>query len=157
MRRIRFIQKLVKEKKIQIVEPSNEIHSSYKIKSINSLKAAKILMKENLIEEAISMNYYAIYNNAISLLILIGIKCENHDATIIILKELFKINTTTFENAKKERIEQQYYTNQELKIAEAKELIKNSEEFINEIDFFIESLTQDDKNNLLIEFKNNYF
>jgi uncharacterized protein (UPF0332 family) len=110
MKKIKFIQKLVKEEKILLVEPSKEIAESYKNKSTNSLKAAKLLYEQGLLEEATSMGYYAMYHKTNSLFYLIGLKCENHAAAIILLKELFDIDNKDISFAKVERVDKQYYT-----------------------------------------------
>ena len=64
------------------------------------------------------------YNNLLSLFFKCGIKCENHSASAIILKnyfnqeELYKI----FSKAKEERIDKQYYTPDLQKVKLTKEL-----------------------------------
>lgn len=107
MKRIKFIEKLIEEEKIRIVNSSDEISNSYLEKSQNSLKAAKILYAQNLFEESISMSYYSMFHISLSLFYKIGIKCENHNAVIIILKELFKIDIKLISFAKEERIDKQ--------------------------------------------------
>ena len=52
------------------------------------------------------------YNNLLSLFFLCGIKCENHSASAILLKEVFNQLELyeLFSEAKTERIDKQYYT-----------------------------------------------
>lgn len=103
MKKINFIEILVSEEKILLAEESKEISESYNQKSENSLKAAKLLLKNNLLEESTSMTYYSMYHKASSLFALTGIKCENHSATIILLKKLFRIDNTKISFAKKRK------------------------------------------------------
>ncbi len=60
-------------KKLKLVESSEEIKLSYLEKSDNSLRSAKILHKNNLFENSVSMSYYVMYNSLTSLLFKIGI------------------------------------------------------------------------------------
>ena len=91
MKTIKFIQKLVSEHLIELVEESQEIYQLYNKKSENSLKAAKILLKQDLVEESTSMSYHAMFHKTTALFRKTGIKCENHAATIILLQEIFGI------------------------------------------------------------------
>ena len=156
MKNIKFIQKLVKEKIITTKEPSLEISNSYHEKAENSLRAAKILIKQDLLEESTTMSYYSMYHKATALLNIIGIKCENHNATIIILKEMLNIDTKDFSDAKTERIDKQYYTDSQIKKEDAEELIKKVEKFIQQIDNFIDESTQDVRTKTLADFKKTY-
>lgn len=156
MKKIKFIQKLVNEEVITTKEPSLEIGNSYHKKAENSLRAAKILIKQDLLEESTTMSYYSMYHKATALLNTIGIKCENHNATIIILKEILNIDTKDFSNAKTERIDKQYYTDSQTKKEDAEELIKKVEKFIQQIDNFIDESTQDVRTKTLTDFKKTY-
>ena len=156
MKKIKFIQKLVNEEVITTKEPSLEIGNSYHKKAENSLRAAKILIKQDLLEESTTMSYYSMYHKATALLNTIGIKCENHNATIIILKEILNIDTKDFSNAKTERIDKQYYTDSQIKKEDAEKLIKKVEKFIQQIDNFIDESTQDVRTKTLTDFKKTY-
>lgn len=102
-----FLSKLRKEGKLKLVEPSEEVKKSYLEKAKNSLRSAKILNENDLFENSISMSYYAMYNSLSALLYRIGIKCENHAGSIILLKVLFHQNELyeLISSAKKERID----------------------------------------------------
>jgi uncharacterized protein (UPF0332 family) len=108
MKKIKFIKELVAEGKIRLVSPSNEVSAAYAKKSLNSLKASKLLLNQSLLEEATSMLYYAMYNKVMSLFFLVGIKCENHNASIILFKGLFKLDNFLLSFAKQERVDKQY-------------------------------------------------
>ena len=108
---IDFIRKLIKEEKIELVEPSRNISGAYDVKSKDCLKAAKILIDASLFENSIAQSYYAMYNAIQSCLFRVGIKCENHSAAIYFLDFLFsrtELKEAVFK-AKKNRIDSQYY------------------------------------------------
>ena len=157
MKKINFILTLINEKKISLIDASDEVSESYDNKSKTSLKAAKILLDQNLLEEAISMSYYSMYHKANSLFRLIGIKCENHSAIILLLKELFKINNKEISFAKEERINKQYYTDFLVTKQDVKNGIKDAGSFIDELDLFIDSLTKDKKEDYKQKFVDEYF
>ena len=157
MKKIKFIQKLVKEEVITTKGPSLEIGNSYHKKAENSLRAAKILIKQDLLEESTTMSYYSMYHKATALLLLLGIKCENHNATILILKEVLNLDTKDFSDAKDERIDKQYYTDSKTKKQDATNLIKKAELFIEKLDYFVDELTHDSRNKILYNFKKTYF
>ena len=136
MKKINFFIKLVKENKLELVEPSEEIMQSYIEKSESSLISAKILFEYNRLEEAVSMAYYSMYHLLIGVLFKIGIKCENHSAAIILMNKLFGLDNSYISSAKKERIDKQYYVDFNVTKKEVKDMIKEVEEFNNNlIDF----------------------
>lgn len=145
-----FLNKLEKEGKLEIVEPSEEICRSYLDKADNCLKSSKLLLENRLYENSISMSYYAMYNSLTALLFRIGIKCENHSASILLLKnlfgkaELFK----TISAAKEERIDKQYYitskNNMHLTKESCEDMFKKAEDFIVKIKLYIENLNLDE-------------
>ncbi len=109
MRRTRFLVRLVREGKLESVEPSEKIAMSYLHKSESNLASAKILLEKAHPEESVSLAYYCMYNALTALLFRTGIKCGNHSASISLLKEVFGIDNEDISFAKKERIEKQYY------------------------------------------------
>ena len=110
MKKSNFLSKLKREGKLKEVDESVEVAESYLRKSADSLKAARILLKEGLVENSVTSSYYAMYNSLVALLFKIGIKCENHTGAILLLREfgLFELGEI-ISNAKKERIDKQYY------------------------------------------------
>jgi uncharacterized protein (UPF0332 family) len=157
MKKVKFIKKLIKEKVIRIQESNLNLNKAYNEKSENSLRASKILLKQELLEESTTMSYYSMYHKATALLMLLGIKCENHNATILILKEVLNLDTKDFSDAKDERIDKQYYTDSKTKKQDATNLIKKAELFIEKIDYFVDELTHDSRNKILYNFKKTYF
>ena len=98
-----FLIRLKNEEKLSLIEPSEEIKESYFEKSESNLSSAKILLKNDKFEEAVALTYYSMYNLVIALLFKVGIKSENHTASIILLDELFGIDNSDIKYAKKER------------------------------------------------------
>lgn len=127
MKSINFLKKLHSENKLDLVEQSNNISLDYIKKSSNSLKAAKILKEQNLLEESVSMAYYSMYHILTSLLFKIGIKCENHTGSIILLKELLNLDNSEISFAKSERVDKQYYIDFNVKKEDADQSIKSAE------------------------------
>ena len=144
----KFLNKLKQEEKLELVEPSKEIQESYSEKSANCLKSAKLLLQNNLFENSIGMSYYAMYNLLLALLFRTGIKCENHGASILLLKLLFEENELfkLISDAKKERIDKQYYVTTEkddITKEVAEELLNNAEDFVLKIKVVIKHLSND--------------
>ena len=129
MKKINFLNKLKKEKKLQIVEPSNEISQAYLIKSSKTLKSSKVTFKIENYEDSVALAYYSMYYNLLALLFKTGIKCENHAGSIILLKKIFDINNTEIHQAKKERIDKQYYIDFSVSKEEVLTVIKKTEKF----------------------------
>jgi len=144
MKELNFLNKLKKNGKLKVVEPSDDIKDSYIEKSESNLSSSKILIDNNKFEEAIGLTYYSMYHMITALLFKIGVKCENHTASIILLKELFDLDNSEIENAKKERIDKQYYTDFNIVKQDVKSAIKSAEEFNSKILDFISRLTNQD-------------
>ncbi len=149
MKKMNFLNNLKEEGKLELVEPSEEIKISYLQKADNCLKASKLLSQNNLYENSISDAYYCMYNSLLALLFKAGIKCENHSASIILLKKLFKafelFKIISF--AKEERIDKQYYveSQQTSLVTEdsSKDIISKAETFLIKIKLLINQLTNE--------------
>ncbi len=140
MKKINFLAKLFDERKLQLVDPSEEIKQSYLKKSENNLISAKILLENNKLEESVSLVYYSMYHMLTALLFKTGIKCENHSASIILLNELFSIDNSGIFFAKKERVDKQYYTDFYVTKQEVIEAVKTAEDFNKKLLDFISKL-----------------
>lgn len=146
MKKQDFLNRLKKEEKIELVEPSEEICKSYIEKADNCLKSAKVLLQNKLYENSISMSYYAMYDSLLSLLFKTGIKCENHSGSILLFQKLFDRNDLfkIISFAKKERIDKQYYVtskhNTLLTEKSTKDLLLKSEKFLVQIKLLIKNL-----------------
>ena len=137
MKKSDFFNRLQEEGKLQLVPPSEDIMSSYLKKSDSHLISAKLLFKNDRLEESVSLAYYSMYYMLLSLFFRVGIKCDNHSAGIILLKELFIIDNTLISYAKKERIDKQYYVDFNILKEEVEELIEAAEIFNSNILDFI--------------------
>ena len=126
-------------------------------KAKHNLLAADYNVKGNFNDWAVSQAYYAMYHKATSLFYLAGIKCENHTATILLLKDLFNINNKEISIAKKERVDKQYYTTFTINKGQVLESIKIAEKFIDELDLFIDKITNQEKNKFKNIFIKDYF
>src|SRR3989344_4288919 len=137
MKKINFLTKLSKENKLGLVEPSELMKESYLRKSESNLVSAKILLENGLLEEAVALTYYSMYHMLTSLLQKVGIKCENHAASILLLKSLFHLENEDISLAKKERVDKQYYTDFHITNQEVIKAIQNAEQFNSKLFDFI--------------------
>lgn len=140
MKSVDFLKTLKIEGKLSLVEPSDIVSKSYVEKSESNLASAKILLENNKLEESVSLAYYSMYHLLTSLLFKVGIKCENHTGSIIILKEIFNIDNKYLLSAKKERVDKQYYVDFHITKEEVDEMIKEAEKFNKKIYDLIEKL-----------------
>ena len=146
----KFLIKLKTQKKLEVIEKSEEVCQAYLLKSENCLKSSKILLKEAIYENAIIDSYYAMYNCVLALFFKCGIKCENHYGSSFVLKETFNVPhlSVMLKKAKKSRIDSQYYISgnrdvgSEANISKgsAEEAIKISEDFILQLKAFMHNL-----------------
>lgn len=158
MKKPGFLSKLKKSNKLGAVEPSREICSSYLGKADNCLLSAKILLKNRLYENSVSEAYYAMYNSLTALLFRTGIKCENHAGSIILLKMIFRRAdlSRAISEAKKERIDKQYYvaSEKDFEITKeiAEEMAKVAEDFLVEMKLFMDGMNSSDAGRFRNEF-----
>ncbi len=159
MKKADFLSRLREERKLEIVEPSEEMKTSYLQKAENCLKSAKLLFQNQLYENSISEAYYCMYNSLLALLFKTGIKSENHSASIIILKSLFN-EQALYEIiflAKEERIDKQYYveTQQIIKVTEksCSEMILKAEDFLVKMKLLISQLSNEKINSIRNSFE----
>ena len=149
MESLNFLNKLGKEGRLEIVESSEQMSLSYEKKGVECREVANLAFNNGYFESAITQSYYSMYNNVLSLFFKCGIKCENHSAAAILLKEFFnqKNLSLIFSKAKEERIDKQYYVtpsqNNPATKESAKEMITAAMRFNPQIIAF--------KNNLKLE------
>ena len=142
MKKISFLIKLNKEGKLQEVEPSDKIKDAYIQRSNESLSSAKTLLKVGNLKDAVALSYYSMYHCILAALFRIGIKCENHTASIILLKEVFGIDNSKIAKAKSERIDKQYYVDFTVNQEEVSNSIRIAEGFIAEVNDLIATLNE---------------
>ncbi len=154
MKKLIFLKNLKQKRIIELVEPSDEMKLSYLTKAENCLKSAKILFQSQLYENSISEAYYCMYNSLLSLLFKIGVKSENHSASITLFDILFKEKNLVkiISLAKEERIDKQYYveTQQIIKINKesCNEMILKAEDFLVKMKFLISELSNEKINSV---------
>jgi len=146
MKKINFLKKLCKEDKLKCIEPSEEIKNSYIEKSESNLISARILLENNRLEESVSLAYYSMYHILTALFFAVGIKCENHTGSIILLKDIFNIDNSEISFAKSERIDKQYYIDFHINKQEVIETIQKSEIFRKTLFDFISKLNTEKMN-----------
>ncbi len=98
------------------------------------------------------------YNILLALLFKTGIKSENHNASIILLNLLFGERDlyNKISNAKKERIDKQYYVSSEkdnITQEIAKEMLRDAEDFVLKTSVLVRKLNLDKTRELRNEFK----
>ena len=141
-----FLVKIGGEGKLKVIETSDEIKDAYLKKSESYLSSSKILLSNDRLEEAVSITYYSMYYSALALLFKAGIKSENHTATIIVLHDVFGLDNTDIQRAKRERVDKQYYIDFKITKDDLKRLIKTAERFNARVYDFIQKLTNEDIN-----------
>src|SRR3989344_1825604 len=144
MKKMVFLVKLMQEGKLQLIEPSEEIKQSYVEKSESNLISAKILLNSNRLEESVGLVYYSMYHLLTALLFKIGIKSENHSASIILLKKLFNYDNKDISEAKTERIDKQYYIDFKITQKEVKIMLRKAELFNSNIIDFISKMNSNE-------------
>lgn len=150
MKKVNFLNKLRKKGKLKLIEPSEEIKESYIGKADNCLRSAKILLQNDLYENSVAEAYYAMYNCLLALLYNVGIKSENHSASIILLKRLFNEKNLfgLISSAKEERIDKQYYVESEQKYKVTRDssssMISKTEDFMVKTKLLIDKTNNDD-------------
>lgn len=147
MKKAGFLIGLHEEGKLRIVEPSEEMKQAYLEKSFASMKSGEILLQNSLLENSVPMAYYSMYNIVMALFFKVGIKCENHAGSIMLLKELFMIDNSKIEFAKKERVDKQYYVDFKITMKEVENLISIAKNFNSELYGFIDRMTSKEVNN----------
>lgn len=94
----------------KIVRPNKVISTSYMKLAKSTLKRAESMLREGDLLWCTVMVYYAEYYALYSLLARIGIKCENHFCSILIVKFLFgEEKVRPIEEGRDKRIDAQYY------------------------------------------------
>ncbi len=143
-----FLSKLSREGKIRIVEPSVHVREAYLKKSESYLISAKILFENRRLEETVSMAYYSMYYMVLALLFQTGIKCENHSGAVILLENLYGIDSSRIVAAKRDRIDKQYYVDFAIAAEDVRDSIEEAEAFCADLLDYMERLHQGDLSRL---------
>lgn len=147
MTKTNFLNKLNKEGKLEIVEPSEEMKESYILKSESNIVSSKILLNNNKLEESVGLAYYSMYHLLTALLFKAGIKSENHSASIILLKEVYGQDNKDIFEAKAERLDKQYYVDFVITKKDVEDTIKKAEIFNSKMIDFISKVNNEDIKN----------
>ena len=141
---------LKKKDIIQLVKPNKNLAQNYFLASIKFFQSAKLLFNNNFYESSTSDFYYSIYNSIMALLFFCGIKSENHNASIGLIKELFddKELYDIATNIKLDRIDKQYYHETIATKNDLIETIKLCQKFNLKIKLIINNLKTEDINNI---------
>jgi len=139
-----FLTKLVKQGKLKLVEPSENLFKSYLAKSSSNFDSARILLENDKLEEAVSLIYYSMYNLVLALLYRIGVKSENHSASIILLEKIFGLDNSLIIKSKNERIDKQYYVGFKISKKEVEESLILTEEFNRNLKGFASGIGEKD-------------
>ncbi len=100
---------------IKLVEENLNLSRAYLEKSRKSLDAVSKL--EGNKDWQISSAYYAMYFSLYSILMRVGLECENHKCTLTVIKEYFKDFAEDMDflfNSKEARIDAQYYPDKDV-------------------------------------------
>ena len=147
MTRRDFLRKLSRKGALQLVAPSPGIRDVYIRKSQSRLESAKHLLAIDKFEESTEMAYYSMYHSVMALFFACGIKCENHTVTSWLLADVFGLDNSALESAKKERLDKEYYVPAAPVRPEVEALIRTAESFNAVLLDKIERLTQKDIEN----------
>jgi len=153
---INFLKKLKIKKIITLKEISENLKKEFLKKSEKFFLSGKLLYNNKYLESSVSDLYYSMYYSLLGLLFGCGVKSENHNASINFLNYLFnrKDLYDIIKKAKKERIDKQYYTKTETNEEEVKELLDKTKKFNFEIKKIIDSLLNEDIEEIRKKFKN---
>jgi len=127
---------------LKTVEPNERLSKSYLEQAKSSLlRAEKDLNDKDLLWSTVAI-YYAEYYALYSLLQKIGIKCENHACSILLVTLLLgEDKTKTINEHKDKRIDAQYYmkVDQEPKI---RLMLQEAKIFVSNFDELVSNLTE---------------
>jgi uncharacterized protein (UPF0332 family) len=148
-----FLRRLSRKKALQLVEPSPEIRDVYLKKSRSRLESARHLLSIDKFEESTEMAYYSMYHSLMALFFACGIKCENHTVAGWLLADVFGLDNTVLESAKKERLDKEYYVPAAPVRPDVEALIRTAESFNAVLLDKIERLTREEIENYRKQFR----
>ena len=127
---------------IRLIDGSELLRQAYRKKSRDSIVALQSLVESGVGTWAASASYYAKYHAVYALFMQVGIKCEIHDCTIAVFKEVFDDAAldglaADLAGSKKIRAAAQYYEG-EYDIGEGagRRLIGETCRFVSAVDAF---------------------
>lgn len=131
---------------LKAVGPNETLSKSYLEQAKSSLlKAEKDLKNNDLLWATVTI-YYSEYYALYSFLQKIGIKCENHVCSILLVTFLLgEEKTKTINLHKDKRLDAQYYMKID-KEGEIKEMLKDAKIFVSRFDELVSNLTEKEIN-----------
>lgn len=136
----------IKKNAFEIVLPNENLSKAYLMKAKDALMAASANISK---EWRISAAYYSMYFSLYSILMRIGVKCENHSCTLAFpgrfLKNYFSEKDIEFLDASlKARIDAQYYVNRKVSDKQYEDMLKLAPQILVKCKSIVEQLTEED-------------
>ena len=136
----------IKKNQLEIVLPNENLSKAYLMKAKDALIATSADISK---EWKISAAYYSMYFSLYSILMRIGVKCENHSCTLAFighfLKNHFSDKDMDFLNASlKARIDAQYYVNRKVSDKQYEDMLKLAPQTLLKCKSIVEQLTEED-------------
>jgi uncharacterized protein (UPF0332 family) len=129
---------------LRIIEPNERLSKSYLEHAKSSLsRAEKDLNDKDFLWATVTI-YYAEYYALYSFLQRIGVKCENHTCSILVVSTLLgNDKTKTINEHKRKRIDAQYYMkiDQEAKI---RGMLQEAKIFVSDFDELVSGLNENE-------------
>lgn len=130
------------------IEPNDTLAYAYLQKSRHDLVVLRSISEEDT-EWKSTVAYYARYHILTALLLKIGMECKNHNCSLKLAEYLFQDMITInqfkeIKEAKKQRINLQYYTDRTVEKEEFEHNMKSVDDFVDKIQQIIESITRED-------------
>ena len=149
MEKIKWCMKL--KNGIELVEPNNNLCDTYIKKAENALKAVSVLKGNK--EWEVSSCYYAMYFALYSIMMKIGVKCENHSCSTSFMKEYlsekFKKNDPDFlKKSMNARIDTQYYSDRHIADEFYQKMLKYAPVFLVKCKEITNSIKQEEINQI---------
>ena len=132
---------------IELIEPNENLSDVYMKKSENALKATTSLKGNR--EWEISSCYYSMYFALYSIMMKIGIKCENHKCCIEFMQEFLNSKFSSDEikllrTSMKARVDTQYYDDRKVPDKFHKLMIINAPLFIVKCKKIVRAIKQNE-------------
>ncbi len=145
----------LRKKMITLEEPNKELALSYIEKAETDLAQMRKAVSKNWEVEAA---YYSIYHSAYSILVRIGIKCEKHDATFAVMKDLLgeyftKEEVKFISKAHDARNDLQYYVNREVSQEMLSKILAQPIDWITKCKSILSTITEKEINEILGKIK----
>lgn len=132
----------------RIIDPNDNLSYAYLQKARHDLVVLRSISSEDT-EWKATVAYYARYHVLTALLLRVGVECKNHNCSLMIAESLFSNVISSdllkeVKEAKRQRIDLQYYTDRVIEKEEFEQNIKNVDGFVGKLQQIIESLIRED-------------